>query len=277
MASPLAYLEKACSAKGTDCLSPRHDGQRRTHARLSISTGAMIGDVVGSGASLSSKYSSRASRRLANASSTLFPWLATSTSRHLATYQSPSWVTAAVKRISRPTPSYRQGVFTCQDSYPQYIIGKNRFTQRGSRGPGYCAIGCRIQGGHTSLRRGNRSRMRGILAHVTRWWRRYEMINQAEMTKDKYQFTVRICGEEPVCSGTPQTFTVENGAAVDYDAPGTILLDVYLCSQNAGHVSPHKMSRTRPRGAASTVTRSPFLSYTIAPTDDCPKGSFGFP
>lgn len=40
-------------------------------------------------------------------------------------------------------------------------------------------------------------------------FRRYEVTSQTEVTKAKYQFSVRICGEEPVCSGKPQTFTVE--------------------------------------------------------------------
>lgn len=41
-------------------------------------------------------------------------------------------------------------------------------------------------------------------------FRRYEVTSQTEVTKAKYQFIVRICGEESVCSGKPQTFTVEN-------------------------------------------------------------------
>ncbi|MDQ1438292.1 MAG: hypothetical protein QOK43_1921 [Acidimicrobiaceae bacterium] len=52
-----------------------------------------------SGSISSSKYSSSASRRLASASSTVPPWLATSTSRQRATCQDPSCVTAAVNRI----------------------------------------------------------------------------------------------------------------------------------------------------------------------------------
>src|SRR6266568_8516690 len=44
-----------------------------------------------------SKCSSKASRRFVSASSSVSPWLATSTSRHWATNQSPSCHTLAVK------------------------------------------------------------------------------------------------------------------------------------------------------------------------------------
>src|SRR5205823_4876466 len=65
-----------------------------------MSTGAMIGACTSAGSGSSSKYSSRASRRLASACSMLSPWLATSTCRQRATYQSPSCVIAAVNWIS---------------------------------------------------------------------------------------------------------------------------------------------------------------------------------
>jgi hypothetical protein len=44
----------------------------------------------------SSRWSSRASCRFASASGTVSPWLATSISKHWATYQSPSRVMEAV-------------------------------------------------------------------------------------------------------------------------------------------------------------------------------------
>src|SRR5215211_6414306 len=50
------------------------------------------GVAVGPGGS---KYSSMASRRFSRASSSLSPWLATSTSKHCATYQIPSCHTLA--------------------------------------------------------------------------------------------------------------------------------------------------------------------------------------
>lgn len=64
------------------------------------STGAMMGVSTRTSGDWSSKYSSRASARLDLASSTVSPWLATSTSKQRATYQGASWVIAAVRRMS---------------------------------------------------------------------------------------------------------------------------------------------------------------------------------
>src|SRR2546421_11090140 len=76
-------------------------GQRDAYAASTVmSTGAMIGAWILAGNGSSSKYSSRASRRLASACSMLSPWLATSTCRQRATYQSPSCVIAALNWIS---------------------------------------------------------------------------------------------------------------------------------------------------------------------------------
>ncbi len=68
------------------------------HAGTRTSIWVTSGGSVGGAAGTSSKYSSSASLRLARAFSTVLPWLATSTSRQRATYQSPSLVTAAVSR-----------------------------------------------------------------------------------------------------------------------------------------------------------------------------------
>src|SRR5919198_715739 len=79
-----------CALQGLHRLLPGDDRERAAHAGMRTSTGATIGwDACTGGAS--SKYSSSASFRLARASSTLWPWLATSTSRQRATYHSPSW------------------------------------------------------------------------------------------------------------------------------------------------------------------------------------------
>ena len=82
-------------------------GQRRAHAALGtwneVSRG--VGVTCCWGSSTSSRYSSTASARLLSASGIEQPWLATSTSRHCATYQSSSWCTAAVKfRGASTTP-----------------------------------------------------------------------------------------------------------------------------------------------------------------------------
>jgi hypothetical protein len=58
------------------------------------STVRIWGAIVGHGGS---KYSSNASRRLVSASSSVPPWLATSTSRHCATTHGPSRQRVAVK------------------------------------------------------------------------------------------------------------------------------------------------------------------------------------
>ena len=61
----------------------------------------LIDLVSDAGTSSSSKYNSSASRRAASASSTLSPWLVTSTSRQRAAYHSPSFDTAAVSVRAR--------------------------------------------------------------------------------------------------------------------------------------------------------------------------------
>src|SRR5687768_13719302 len=97
MAASLARpLETALRQRGDD-LSAGDYRQRRAHAESSMV--AMIGGSMLSGSTSSSKYSSSASRRLASASSTVSPWLATSTSRQRATCHEPSCVIAAVNRI----------------------------------------------------------------------------------------------------------------------------------------------------------------------------------
>src|SRR6266536_4157248 len=96
MAATRTDDRKAGLQQGLHRLLPGDDRERAAHAGMRISTGATIGCDACTGG-VSSKYSSSASLRLASASSTLWPWLATSTSRQRATYHSPSWVTTAVK------------------------------------------------------------------------------------------------------------------------------------------------------------------------------------
>src|SRR5579875_1702699 len=82
VASPGADDLEAVPLQGAGEPGTGDDGQPlRAHAESFTSTGATIGSDT-SGAGSSSKYSSRASRRLARASSMVRPWLATSTSRH---------------------------------------------------------------------------------------------------------------------------------------------------------------------------------------------------
>ncbi len=64
------------------------------------------GVAVGPGGS---KYSSMASRKFSRASSSLSPWLATSTSRHCATYQLPYCHTLAENVLFTVRPLRRHG------------------------------------------------------------------------------------------------------------------------------------------------------------------------
>ena len=111
--SPRAPAQLAVASLGTDDVKavllkgahyPGTGDDRQplgAYAESRTSTGATIGSGA-SGAGWSSKYSSSASPKLASASSMVRPWLATSTSRQRATYQSPSGVTAAVSLTVRP-------------------------------------------------------------------------------------------------------------------------------------------------------------------------------
>ena len=94
MTTALADLHETGLGQSSDDLGTADDRQRRAHAESW--TVAMIGGSMASGRASSSKYSSSASRRLARASSTVRPWLVTSTSRARAMYHPSSCVTAAV-------------------------------------------------------------------------------------------------------------------------------------------------------------------------------------
>jgi hypothetical protein len=73
--------------------------QRTRWAHAGTNTVVMIGGSIDSGRSSPSKNRPNASSRFATASSTDWPWLTTSTSRHLATYHGASCVTATVNFI----------------------------------------------------------------------------------------------------------------------------------------------------------------------------------
>src|SRR5262249_45341279 len=75
----------------------REVGERGAHAAGSLNEATSgVAVTCPAGSSTSSRYSSTASARLASASSMVWPWLATSTSRHCAMYQSSSRCRAAV-------------------------------------------------------------------------------------------------------------------------------------------------------------------------------------
>ena len=94
VAASLPHLRVPCLGGGTNDGGATDHRERRTQA---VSwTVAMIGGSMSSGNAFSSKYNSRASRRFAKASSIVWPWLVTSTSRARATYYSPSCMVAAV-------------------------------------------------------------------------------------------------------------------------------------------------------------------------------------
>ncbi len=96
VAASLAHLHETGFGRRGDDVGATDDRQSRAHA--DSWTVAMMGGSVPSGRVSSSKHSSSASRKFAKASSTVRPWLATSTSKARATYHPPSCVTAAVNR-----------------------------------------------------------------------------------------------------------------------------------------------------------------------------------
>ena len=119
VASPLAHLHEAALPERSDHLGAGDDRERRAHAESSMV--AMIGGSMLSGSISSSKYSSNASRRLASASSTVPPWLATSTSRQRATCQDPSCVTAAVNRIGTSVRADAEAKFALRNVAPPAV------------------------------------------------------------------------------------------------------------------------------------------------------------
>src|ERR1022692_2924323 len=94
-----AHLGEPGGFQRTGHLADRQVRQSRAHAapgsRNEVTRGVLV--TCRAGSSTSSRYSPTASARLASASSIVWPWLATSTSRHCATYQSSSRCTAAVR------------------------------------------------------------------------------------------------------------------------------------------------------------------------------------
>ena len=111
MAASLAHLHETSLGQSGDDVGATDDRQCRAHA--DSWTVAMMGGSTTSGMVSSSKYSSSASRKFAKASSTVRPWLVTSTSKARATYHPPSCVTAAVNctRTTLRHGGSRRGTF----------------------------------------------------------------------------------------------------------------------------------------------------------------------